>query len=400
MKVLLVNDFCGNVGGAESYFINLCNILVKYGVEVVSLSSSEKHAEVSWKSYQVEPYPLEYKSGLSRLWNPKAAKLTAEIIKKEKPDLMHAHNVFSRLSPSVLNTASRNIPVVLTVHDYRFNCPKSKLNESLEPCPYTVKFGFGCLKRGCVTPQMLLYQTIRNRICEKAFRKTNTLIAPSMFMKKMLEENIGGNVAYIHHGIDVRNFEYTKPPQNKTILFLGRLVLDKGLEYLIKAMPEVNRKLSGVRLVVAGDGPEKEKLTRLAKELNLENVEFLGRIPNENIKTIYPKSDIVCIPSIWQDNSPMVVYEAMASGRPIIASRVGGIPDFIGDGVDGYTLPPKDADALANKIVEVLGDSQLALKLGLNARRKAEREFTIEKHVEKIMDTYNKALNQNPEKTR
>jgi len=388
LKALLINDFFGDVGGAESYFHTLCRGLHEAGVEVVALAADKPPEGLPWKAQSAHTYAFDPKQGISRLWNAAASLKTRRMLKREKPDVVHAHNVFSALSMSVPYACVGRARTLMTLHDYRFNCPQSKLDEHKRPCPHEKGFGFMCTLRGCALPHLLAYQTVRNWISKFVLPQLDVLVAPSSFMKKMADAHVGGNTVHIPHGIDVNKLKPAPMPSEKTILFLGRLVPDKGLEFLLRAMPEITKEVADARLAVAGDGPLKRKLMRMSSSLNLKNVEFLGKVPNKKVAELYANAKVVCMPSIWPDNAPMVAYEAMAAGRPLVASRVGGLPDLVVPAETGYLVPPRDVESLASKISNVLADEPLAHSLGEAARRRVDEKFSLKRHIDAVIEAY------------
>ena len=173
-------------------------------------------------------------------------------------------------------------------------------------------------------------------------------------------------------------------------LFVGRLVEQKGLKYLIQAMKEVCALFPNARLTVAGEGPEKSSLKKLTDSLGLMlSIEFVSPIANEDLHVLYGKSDVIVVPSIEsQDGSKealgIVISEAAACGTPIVATKVGGIPDFIQSGKNGILVEQADPRGLAQSILEVVSDQKLRVKITSNARSLVETNYSWKSVVDRF----------------
>lgn len=391
MKILMVNDTIPFIGGAETYLHNLSKALNEKGHEIITLSekpNKEENFPYIKKQYFAKTYPDgRFNYPISRYWNIYAKKKITEIIKSENPDVVHFHNVFSRLSPSTIFEASKYKPTVLTVHDTRFDWPKFMyLDKNLDIFPGT--FEFKCLFKGEVNPFMFFYQYTRNFLYRKTLENVDAIIALNNFVKNKLKMLIKSDNIFVQPlFIEMPNLSYIK--RENFILFAGRIEYYKGLKYLIKAMKRVN-EIFDIPLIVAGDGKERKEIEELAKKINIK-AKFIGKVKHGDMLKLYQKASIVCVPSL-ADNSPITIYEAMSCGVPVIASNVCGIPDLINNGIDGFLAKPKNSDEIAETIMMLLNDEKLMEKIGKNARKKAEKEFNKEKHINKILEIYNFAI--------
>jgi glycosyltransferase involved in cell wall biosynthesis len=162
---------------------------------------------------------------------------------------------------------------------------------------------------------------------------------------------------------------------------VGRLIDWKGVKYLVEAMKVVAEKLPKTKLLIIGTGPEKINIQNLIQELALNNnIILLGEIKNTEIKNYYSIADIFIIPSIvvngHTEGLGVVTIEAMACGTPAIGTNVGGIPDVIKDGYNGFLVPPKSSDALATKIIEILSNQELQEFFTKNGIRTVKEKFS------------------------
>jgi glycosyltransferase involved in cell wall biosynthesis len=173
---------------------------------------------------------------------------------------------------------------------------------------------------------------------------------------------------------------------------IGRLVWQKGFEYLIKSLPEIAKRHAAIKVIFVGDGPYKESLQMLCRQLGVEDKTiFTGY--RSDMKEILSAIDIKAIPSL-AEGFPMVTLEAMAMEKPIVATSIDGIAEQITDGVEGILVPPKDPVALALAINRIIENKELARSLGSAARKRVEREFTVEKMIDETEKAYRALLNQ------
>lgn len=182
-----------------------------------------------------------------------------------------------------------------------------------------------------------------------------------------------------------------------TILAVGRMVYKKGFEFLVAAMPKILERTPNARLVLVGYGDLRDELEAQAHALGLNgDVTFAGRVPHEDIPAYFGAADIVSVPSVRDaagnvDGLPNVVLEAMAAGKPIVASNIAGFPDVIRDGESGMLVPEKDAAALADAIVELARDAPLRERLGMRARTQVHERLNWENVAKRFVAVYERA---------
>ncbi len=176
-------------------------------------------------------------------------------------------------------------------------------------------------------------------------------------------------------------------PADATVLGIGvRLSAQKGLTYLVQALPEVVGRFPRVVLVIAGEGPLEQDLRNEAEGLGLGGrVKFIG--PRVDVPELLQVFDLYVLPSLWE-GLPMVLLEAMAAGCPIVATGVGGVPSAIEDGVNGLLVPPRDPAALAHAIVRVLGDETLRRRMGQAGKQVFGERFSAEKMTRRYEQLY------------
>ena len=230
-------------------------------------------------------------------------------------------------------------------------------------------------------------------------RRADSCTVNSRAMRRELQQIAGVDPVVIPMGVDVARFAYCAPElrhpehgdsQGPRILFVGRLVEKKGVKYLIQAMPRVLSDRPGAKLTIVGDGPDLAELRSLVDQLQLTPwVTFAGAVPNEKLGEYYRNNDIFVAPSILDragdtEALGVVILEAAASGTPIVATNVGGIPDIISDGVTGLLAEEANPDQLAAAILRIASDPKLGQRLALNARRLVEQEFSWDSVIDRF----------------
>ena len=191
----------------------------------------------------------------------------------------------------------------------------------------------------------------------------------------------------------VQRLRHSLGLQNEAvILAVGRLSYEKGIADLLRAAAVLS-KTKGVpdfRLVLVGDGPERESLARLASRLGIEEKVTMAGFQRDT-KPYYSIATLLAVPS-HTEGSPNVVLEGMAAGLPIAATAVGGIPEILEDGLTGLMVPPRNPDAMADAILRILADPEMRLRLGAAARLRAESNFTPDAYKRSLVEFYQKTL--------
>ena len=209
-------------------------------------------------------------------------------------------------------------------------------------------------------------------------QNANAVLALTEDMREKMAKVTDREIFVVPNGINLNQFterSLTIVKENgvKKILFIGRLHPVKGVKYLIRAMERVLKEIPEAKLILVGDGKEREMLETLSKQLSINNsVQFVGIVPHEKVHTFLQQADVFVLPSI-SEGFPNVILEAMACGLPVIATRVGGIPDIIIDGTNGYLVEVKDAHAIAERILLLLQNEILKKEISANNEQKVKK---------------------------
>ncbi len=241
-------------------------------------------------------------------------------------------------------------------------------------------------------------------IYEKYIIRNMNIIVPTVSIKNLINKNINSKIYVVPYGIEFGKIQKIKPYDigKPDIFLVANLEKVKGVDILIKAIPKIIKLVPDLSVYIAGSGDQENELKKIVKRLNVEkHVKFLGFISENEKYQYYKASKIVVIPSRW-DVAPLTLYEAMASGKPVVASNIGGIPDVVDDGKTGFLFETENVKDLANKIIILLIDRKLREEMGKAAKEKARQyewskimEKTIEIYKEVITDFHKKKINVN-----
>lgn len=404
MKILMVNKFLYPKGGDAISTLETGKLLTKNGHEVVFWGMEHPSNEkfpfeeffVSYVDYNKRNgIWQEVKNSIKILYSLEAKNKINGLIYKWKPDIVHLNNFAHQISPSILGVFKKNkIPVVMTLHDYKLVCPTYSMLLNGKPCEKckNKKF-YNCLLNKCTkgsvsksiinTVEMYLHHRILH-----IYNNISIFISPSIFlMGKVKEMGFNRDIVYIPNFIDTEKYEPNYNFKEQSIIYFGRLSKEKGLATLINAFKNLD-----VKLKIIGSGPCENELKDMVKNNKIDNIYFMGHKQEEELRDIIGETLFVVIPSECYENNPRSVLESFALGKPVIGSRIGGIPELVIDGETGFTFKAGDVEDLRDKIEYLLDNTDKIGILGRNARKLVEEKFNPNNHYNKLLNIYNKAI--------
>lgn len=406
MKILQANKFFYPFGGSETYFFGLRKMLSDHGHQVIDFSmQDDRNLDSEYSKYFVSPVNYDSKNPLAKLkaagrlvYSFEAKRKFAKLIKDTQPDIIHLHNIYHQISPSILQvTAKFDIPVVLTTHDLKILCPNYQMftqGEICERCKvydYENAIEHRCLKNSKLRSRLVAFEMKLHRKWLKSYRKNiDMLIAPSDFMRNKFIEWRWAKDKIIHlpNFADLYELSNLKVNQDQGdyLVYFGRLSHEKGLETLIRSMALVR---SAAKLKIIGSGPQEKELKRLVQRLKLEDkIDFVGFLSGSELHYVVANSRFSVMPSIIYENNPLAVIESLALGRAVIGSDIGGIPELVIDHQTGLNFKSQDSQDLAQKIDYAWSNQDKMNQWGSNGKRMVEGEFNAKKHYQKIMAIY------------
>ncbi len=363
-------------GGVASYIRRVSTAQIDAGNEVVYLDNVNHSPEKSKDIIYIEDGEDLYRH---------APKLQLDILH------LHIHIPFSQ--PSV--------PTIRTVHGHSPYCPSSSrfLTRIEMPCPNVYNMA-GCIssmfryKCGSIRPLKIVenFKHIQSEMRTLPKIRVHTV---SHFLKEqMLRAGYSADlIEVIHLPVNVGGYPQSNShTDNPRFLYLGRIVPSKGWHWMLKAVKDLEMD---IHLDIAGTGDDSEKLLQCIKDYALESrVTFHGWQKPDSVKQLISNSTAIIVPSVWHEPAGFVLLEGMASAKPIIASRVGGIPEVIEDGINGILVPPGDVTSLIRAITRLGTDTQYAQKLGMQGYKDVKEKYTLAIHMNSLMNYYSKCIDE------
>ena len=404
MKILLVNNFYYNRGGDCTYLFSLKKLLEEKGHKVIVFSmhhprnfeSEYSKYFVNYINYAEEVKKQSLSSGINVLYRTiyslEAKRNIERLIEEERPDIAHLQNIHHHITPSILYPFKKhNIPVVWTLHDYTIICPNTLFlsqDRICEKCKKTRYFWpsvIRCKKNSFLASTMAAIENTVHRIM-KVYDLVDVFIAPSEFLRnKFIEYGFKEEkLECLGYLIDIE-LKDNKKGFGDNYLYVGRISEEKGIKTLIDAA--VNN--SGGKLKIIGSGPLKEEMELYAasKDKN-RTIEFLGHKSRDEVIEYIKNSRFVVVPSEWYENYPFSILETFACGKPVIGSKVGGIPELVKDNKTGLTFEIGNSSELSARIKYLGNNPDMAIEMGRNARAFVEHELNAEKHYQTLMEIY------------
>jgi glycosyltransferase involved in cell wall biosynthesis len=330
------------------------------------------------------------KAFLRSLYSFEARAKFGALLDDVKPDIVHLQNFRRHLTFSIVPEAKkRGIPVVFTAHDYDLVCPNSLLFTSDHVCEICRGKRFHralcvrCKEHSLLGTLSIVLEGTFIRL-RRYYDLIDMIITPSDFLRnKLIEFGFDSSrVTTVHNFID--STVYEPAYDGAGVIYFGRLVAEKGLDTLIEAASRVRH----VKVMIAGDGPRRSHLEGLADGLGTDNVDFLGYVERAGLVDIVRKAMCVVMPSIWYENFPYSILEAFALGKPVIASRMGGMPEIVKDGETGLLFGAGDSLALSEKMEYLHEHLEAAPQMGHKARLVVETKFNADVHYDRLMAVY------------
>ncbi|MBI5577875.1 MAG: glycosyltransferase family 4 protein [Deltaproteobacteria bacterium] len=401
MRVLMINKYLFPKGGDAICTLETGRLLQEKGHEVIFWGMDHpRNPELPLKEYFVRNVdyhqpggPIsQFRMAANLLYSFEAKHKLESVLQAEKPDVVHLHNYAHQISPSILHTIRRHgIPAVATLHDAKLVCASYLLRCGGDVCDACGQGKYyQCAAKRCVKSswsksllgaiEMYLHHDVLG-----LYEIVGTHIAPSLFLKRKVEDmGFGGDIVHLPNFIDTAAYRPQYGSPGRSIVYVGRLSEEKGLFTLLDAVGRVR----DVTVKIIGEGPLMDALKRRVAEGGLHQVKFLGYRSGENLLDEIASGSLVVLPSECHENNPRAVLEAFALGKPVIGSRLGGIPELVIDGLTGLTFTAKNADELSQKIDSLMKAPEAIMRMGRNARKLVEEGFNSEVYYQGLMRVY------------
>ena len=384
MKILMVHNYYRENGGEETVFAAESALLWEYGHDVIPYTEDNRQAsgESPWVA------------GMNAVWSRRSQRALGRLLEEKRPDVVHFHNTFLRISPAAYYTCQEHgVPVVQTLHNYRPLCPAATFFRDGHVCEE-------CLGRTITTPAVVHGCWHGSRAqslapaamvsVHRAFgtwqKQVDLYVALSEFSRRKF---IAGGFPADKIAIKP-NFVAPDPGEGsgdgRFALFAGRLSAEKGVPTLLDAW----KRLAGrIPLVIAGDGP----LAGLVQQATRDDpaVRWLGSLPHAQLIELIGQASFLVFPSECYENFPLVLVESFACGRPVLATDLGAAAEIVDDGRLGLHFHAGDAADLAGKAAWACDHPAQMAEMGRQARSEYEEKYTAEDNYRRLMDLYERA---------
>lgn len=399
-RLLSLNTYNYRRGGSDVVFLEHDAMFRARGWDTAVMTMHHPKNESSpWSRFFADEIEFGHEYGaLKRLamagkviYSGEARRKVSALLDEFPADIAHAHCIYHHLSPSVLvELKQRAIPTVMTAHDLKLACPAYKMLNRGGVCE---KCRTGnllhlvanrCIRDSLPVSTLIMLESAAHKSLRLYQRNLDRVVVPSLFYKQKLMEWGWSEqqLAYIPNYVDVAAYTPRYEPGDYFFYF-GRLAMEKGVATLIRAAAH-----AGVKLRIAGTGPEGDALKALAAETG-GDVEFLGFVSGEPLWTWVREARAIVLPSEWYENAPMSVLEAYASGKPAIGARIGGIPEMVQSEETGLLFESGNVGELADCMRRLADAPNDAVStMGHAARHYVSATFTSQRYQDDMLALY------------
>ncbi len=381
MKILQVHNPYIHPGGEDRVVELEASMLQRSGHTVVSY----QHSNRELRQQGILPTSLTL---LRSSWNKAVYHELRQILRDHKPDVMHVHNFWFALSPSIFDAAhDEKIPTVMTLHNFRLLCANALFFRKGQICEQCLGRNMwpalfhACYRQSYGQTAILLRMLQQHRKKGTWSHRCHRYIVLTEFHQRKFTE--GGLPP--HRLVIKPNFMPWKPTtstRGQGVLYAGRLSQEKGIALLVESWPPK----MGHPLVIAGDGPLRNTVQARAKKN--PSIRWVGFLTSEEMEQQFQSAAAVVIPSICYEGFPMTLVEAFAFGRAVIAPKQGPFPTFIREGETGLLFEPGNGTDMIKKLQWLLEHPHLCLQMGNNARKEYEEKYTETSNISSLIKIY------------
>jgi len=389
MKIILAHNKYREAGGEDVVFENERRLLERNGHTVIPYlrSNTEVRNESFLDRLAIAP---------QMVWSSKTRREFAALLERERPEIVHIHNTFMLISPSIYYACGeRGIPVVQTLHNFRLLCPAGSYFRDGNICTECVDQSLlrsvlhGCYRNSRGATAGVALMLAFHRALDTWRTSVTRFIALTEFAKKQ----------FVCAGFPSEAFmvkpNFTEPDPGERLgigeyaVFVGRLDDRKGARVLVDAWKKLP---SQYPLQIVGDGPDRAALEALVLERQLSGISFRGRLSRHAVMETVKGARFMIVPSLWYEGFPMCIVESFACGTPVLCSRLGGMTEIVEDHLTGLNFNPNDAQDLATSVEWAWNHTKALTDMGRAARRKYETHYTADKNYSLLMEIYEQAL--------
>ena len=390
-------------GGDWTYIESICKLYENNGHHIIPFSvKNEKNFptpydkyflnEVNYKQYyQKKAIILGINTAIKSIYSLEAKRKVEQLLHEIKVDIAQLNSITNYHTPSIIPVLKNaKIPIVWRILDYRLICPNSTLFVNGSVCQQCINNKFyncainKCKKNSFFASTLLALENYAYSILP-IYKQVDLFLFQSEFTRDTFVK-FGYDIKKTHIIENPYDSSEIKPQYNGSnyILYFGRIEKEKGIYTLLDAM----KLLPDINLKVVGNGTEYLNCIDYATKNSLDNVNFLGPKWNNELEPIIKDCEFVVVPSEWHEPSPYVVLQSFSYGKPVIASKMGGLNDLISDNVNGLFFKSGDAQNLSEKIISLIQNKNLTQEMGINAKQILDTKYSPDRYYQDTMDVF------------
>ena len=389
MKILLVHNEYQQRGGEDVVFEQEKRILERTGHDVITYCRS---------NHEIEELSVVGRAGLlvRTVWASDTHRDFSALLARENPDVVHVHNTFVMISPSVYSACrERGIPIVQTLHNFRLLCPGAQLLRDGKICEECIDHSLwrsvwhACYRDSRPATASVALMLAWHRRSGTWNELVDRYIALTEFARnKFIAAGFApGKIVVKPNFVDPDPGE--KESAGEYALYVGRLSREKGLRTLLDAWKRLPKSCP---LHIAGDGPQRQELEDEAQRCGLSSIRFRGRLSHSETIAAMKGARFLILPSEWYEGFPMTLAESFACGTPVICSKLGAMEEIVEDDRTGLHFLPGDSEDLAQKVEWAFSHSSEMAAMGRAARREYESRYTAERAYSQLMEIYEQTV--------
>lgn len=380
MRVLMLHNRYLNSGGEDVAFASESELLRRHGCEVDLYEESNE---------RIEQLGV-LRTGVRSIWSPETYRRVRRLLRVKPYDVVHVHNFFPLISPSAYYAArAEGVPVVQTLHNYRLMCLPATFLRDGRVCEDCLGKSVAlpgvwhrCYRNSTVASGAVAAMGTAHRLLGTWQKMVDVYIALTEFGRgKFIEGGLPGERIMVKPNFVDRDPGPGSP--GGYALFVGRLVVEKGINTLIDAWRKPGRRIG---LKVVGDGPLRDAVETVASEI--DGIECFGWQPHDRVMELIGGAKFVVVPSLLYEGQGLVAVESFARGTPVIASDIGSLAEVVRHGETGLLFRPGDPDDLADKVERMLDDDDARIRMRKGARAEFEARYTADRNYDRLMEIY------------
>lgn len=389
MKIALVHNTYLVQGGEDVVFWQERRLLQEAGHEVFEYQRFNR---------EMEQYSLARRLTVigRTVWAPDSYREFTELLRQKRPDIVHVHNTFPLISPSILWACQREgVPVVHTLHNYRLLCPGANFIRDGKPCEDCTQGSiWQSVAHGCYRGSRPQTAAVALMLSVHRAKKTWTEAVDHYIVLTEFARSRFVNAGFPPDKFSIKPNCVDPDPGQRTgepsyALFVGRVSEEKGAPTLLKAWRQLPKHCT---LRIVGDGPFGAEMESEVKAQGLSNISFTGRLPRERVIEEMKGARFVIFPSQLYENLPLTIIESFACGVPVLASKLGAMQEIVSQDRTGLFFQPGNADDLARVARQAWDQPQYMRQLGDNARAEYEAKYTAATNYRQLMEIYHQVI--------